>query len=418
MIERLDVVLDDDSLGPTTKVGTLLREHGRSGEVISFEYDDDYLALAWSLEIDPELPLHRGRHHPARSRDLFGAFRDTAPDRWGRVLLERREALEAKQQERRRRRLTEWDFLLGVSDQTRLGALRLREVGPAARYVDNSEHSVPPIARLRELEAIARELSRDGGEDRPEYAKWLAQLIAPGTSLGGARPKASFRDEDGQLWLAKFPAHDDRRDIGAWERLASQLAIAAGVHMPESRLLDFASGYRTYAVRRFDREHGSRRLYASAMTLLRRSDGDGDGSYLDIAEVIQQYGDPECIESDLAQLYRRVVFSILLANRDDHLRNHGFLRTSGGWRLSPAFDVNPNPDKHDHALAIDEADPTPSVSNLHATHGYYRLSDAEASRIESDVRAAVREWRRVARAIEISGLEQRLLADIIEPDAE
>jgi serine/threonine-protein kinase HipA len=417
MIERMDVVLDDDSLGPTTKVGTLLREHGRSSEVISFEYDDDYLALAWSLEIDPELPLHRGRHHPAPSRDLFGIFRDTTPDRWGRVLMERREALEAKQQERRRRRLSEWDFLLGVSDQTRLGALRLREVGAASRYVDNSEQPVPPIARLRELEAIAREIDRDGIEDHPEYAKWLAQLIAPGTSLGGARPKASFRDEDGQLWLAKFPAHDDRRDIGAWERLASQLAIVAGVHMPETRLLDFGSRYRTYAVKRFDREQGSRRLYASAMTLLRRSDGDG-GSYLDIAEAIQQYGDPESIESDLAQLYRRVVFSILLGNRDDHLRNHGFLRTSGGWRLSPAFDVNPNPDKHDHALAIDEADPTPSVSNLHATHGYYRLTDPVASRIESDVRAAVREWPRLASATKISGSEQRLLADIIQPDAE
>jgi serine/threonine-protein kinase HipA len=418
MIERLDLVLDDDSLGPTTKVGTLLREHGRSGEVISFEYDDHYLALPWSLEIDPELPLHRGRHHPAQSRDLFGALRDTAPDRWGRVLLERREALEAKQQKRRHRRLSEWDFLLGVSDETRLGALRLREVGPTARYVDDRDHSVPPLARLRELEAIARELSRDGVEDRPEYAKWLAQLIAPGTSLGGARPKASFRDEDGQLWLAKFPAHDDRRDIGAWERFASQLAVAAGVHMPESRLLDFTSGYRTYAVRRFDRQHGSRRLYVSAMTLLRRSDGDGDGSYLDIAEVIQQYGDPESIESDLAQLYRRVVFSILLANRDDHLRNHGFLRASRGWRLSPAFDVNPNPDKHDHALAIDAVDPTPSVFNLHATYGYYRLTDGVASRIESDVRAVVREWRRVASATKISASEQRLLADIIQPDAE
>jgi serine/threonine-protein kinase HipA len=418
MIERLDVVLDDDSLGPTTKVGTLLREHGRSGEVISFEYDDDYLALPWSLEIDPELPLHRGRHHPVQPRDLFGAFRDTAPDRWGRVLMERREALEAKQQERRRRRLSEWDFLLGVGDQTRLGALRLREVGPAPRSVDDSDPSVPPIARLRELEAIARKLGRDDIEDHPEYAKWLAQLIVPGTSLGGARPKASFRDEDGQLWLAKFPAHDDRHDIGAWERLASQLAIAAGVHMPETRLLDFASGYRTYAVRRFDREGGSRRFYVSAMTLLRRSDGEGGGSYLDIAEAIQQYGDPASIESDLAQLYRRVVFSILLGNRDDHLRNHGFLRTSKGWRLSPAFDVNPNPDKHDHALAIDEADPTPSVSNLHATHGYYRLTDRVASRIESEVRVAVREWPRAASATKISGSEQRLLADIIQPDAE
>jgi serine/threonine-protein kinase HipA len=417
MSERLDVVLDDDLLGPTTKAGTLLRERGRSGEVISFEYDADYLTLPWRVELEPALPLHRGRNHPTQTRGLFGSFADTMPDRWGRVLMERREALEAKQQGRKRRRLTEWDFLTGVSDQTRLGALRLREVKAPQRYVDNRDHAVPPFARLRELEGIARELSRDDVEQRPEYERWLAQLIVPGTSLGGARPKASFLNEDGQLWLAKFPAHDDRHDIGAWERFASQLAVRAGIQMPESRLLDFGSRYRTYAAKRFDREHGSRRLYASAMTLLGRTEGEA-GSYLDIAEAIQLYGDPELIERDLEQLYRRISFSILISNRDDHLRNHGFLRTAGGWRLSPAFDVNPNPDKHEHALAIDDADPTPSIANLHATRDYYRLSGGEASSVEGEVRAAVARWRRVAGTAGISSSEKRLLADLIQPDAE
>jgi serine/threonine-protein kinase HipA len=415
--EQLEVVLDDNSLGPTTKVGTLYRESGRSGEVISFAYDDDYLATPWRLEIDPELPLHPGRIYPAQQRRLFGVLRDTAPDRWGRVLMERREMVEAKQQGRRHRRLSEWDFLIGVSDITRLGALRLRVLDSPGEYIDDRDYTVPPFARLRELEGIARELSRDDAEDRPEYIQWLAQLIAPGTSLGGARPKASFSSDDGKLWLAKFPAHDDRRDVGAWEYFACQLAHTAGIHMPDSKLLDFGSRYRTYAARRFDREGGSRRLYSSAMTLLCLNDG-AEGSYLDIAEAIQLHGDPNFIASDLQQLYRRIAFSILISNRDDHFRNHGFLRTSLGWRLSPAFDINPNPDKQDHALAIDEADPTPSITNLHSTHQYYRLTDAEASRIEAEVRAAVDRWRQVATAVGVSTSEQRQLGDIIDPAVE
>ncbi|MFO7567410.1 MAG: type II toxin-antitoxin system HipA family toxin [Enhygromyxa sp.] len=417
MSERVDVVLDDASLGPTTKIGTLHRERGRSAEVISFAYEDDYLALPGAVAIDPELQLHPGRMYPTQQGGLFGIFRDTAPDRWGRVLMERREALDAKQQKRRRRRLSEWDFLVGVSDVARLGALRLCETEPPHRYLDDRDHTVPPFARLRELEAIARELSREGVEERPEYAQWLAQLIQPGTSLGGARPKATFCGEDGQLWLAKFPAHDDRRDVGAWEHFAGQLALTAGIHMPESRLLDLGSRYRTHALKRFDREPGSRRLYASAMTLLELSDG-AEGSYLDIAEAIQLHGDPALIAADLEQLYGRIVFSILISNRDDHFRNHGFLRTAGGWRLSPAFDINPNPDKLEHALAIDEADPSPSIANLHATHRYYRLTDTQASNIEVQVRAAVRGWRQIASKVGVSAVEQRLLADIVDPDAD
>jgi serine/threonine-protein kinase HipA len=413
--EQLDVVLDDGSLGPTTKVGTLYLERGRSAEVISFAYDDDYLALPWALAIDPELSLHPGRVYPTQQGQLFGSFRDTAPDRWGRVLMERREALEAKRQKRPRRRLSEWDFLIGVSDVSRLGALRLRETDPPHRYLDYHDPTVPPFARLRELEGIARELSRDDAEDHPEYAQWLAQIIAPGTSLGGARPKATFSGEDGQLWLAKFPAHDDRRDVGAWECFACQLALTAGIQMPESRLLDFGSRYRTYAVKRFDREHGSRRLYASAMTLLGLSDG-AEGSYLDIAEALQLHGDPDFIAQDLEQLYRRIAFSSLIANRDDHFRNHGCLRTSGGWRLSPAFDINPTPDKHEHALAIDEADPTPSIANLRSTHRYYRLTSARAAEIEVEVRAAVSGWQQVAGKVAVSAAERRQLGGIIDPN--
>lgn len=411
--ETLEVVLDDATLGPMAVIGSLRCERRGSTEVVSFEYDRDYLGARHAVAIDPQLPLLPGPSHPVRGQRLFGVFRDAAPDRWGRMLMERREALEAGEAGRRIRHLSEWDFLTGVSDFTRMGALRLRDPAQPRTFVDNRELGAPPAARLRVLQAIARALSHDDAEQQPGYAKWLTQLVAPGTSLGGARPKATFAAEDGALWLAKFPAHDDRRDIGAWEYLAWRLALSANIAMPDARLLRFGPGHRTFATQRFDRTNRSRRLYASAMTLLMRDDGDS-GSYLDLAQAIQMHGDPAGIVDDLAQLYRRVVFSILIGNRDDHLRNHGFLRTPHGWRLAPAFDLNPNPDKREHALAIDANDPSPSVRHLHATHRHYRLSADEATAIEDEVRRAVTAWRVVATELKLSRLAQGQLDSIID----
>ncbi len=248
---------------------------------------------------------------------------------------------------------------------------------------------------------------------QPDYPKWLTQLVAPGTSLGGARPKATFTAEDGALWLAQFPAPDDRRDVGAWEFMAWRLAHAANVALPDARLLRFGRGHHTFATRRFDRTEDSRRLYASATTLLMRSDGDA-GSYLDLAQAIQTHGDPAHIADDLAQLYRRVVFAILIGNRDDHLRNHGFLRTPHGWRLAPAFDLNPNPDKREHVLTIDAHDPSPSVRHLHATHRFYRLTAKKATSIEQEVHECVVRWRGVAEELTLGRLAQRQLAAIID----
>lgn len=417
MNEQLHVVLDDDALAAAqTVVGTLHCDRNRGREAVSFAYDRGYLADPRHVEIDPELPLHEGRLH-APSDQLFGVFRDCSPDRWGRVLMERREALEAKQRGRPPRRMSEWDFLVGVDDTTRHGALRLRRTDESRAYVDDRDRSVPPLSRLRELEELSRKFERDDADEQPELARWLSQLVAPGSSLGGARPKASFLAEDESLWLAKFPSNDDRYDQGAWEQLAATIAIDAGVRMSESRLLRLGPRHRTFAAKRFDREAGSRRHYASAMTLLCRSDGDR-ASYLEIAEAIQLRGAPDQIEAQLAQLYRRIALSILVGNRDDHLRNHGFIRQPSGWILCPAFDINPNPHKVDHALAIDEADPSPSLVNLRSTRAFYRLTDEDALAIENEVRAAVRPWTTVAEKLGIAHNEQRQLATIIDPDRE
>jgi serine/threonine-protein kinase HipA len=241
-----------------------------------------------------------------------------------------------------------------------------------------------------------------GGELSDEE-RWLAMLVAPGSSLGGSRPKANYEDQS-ELWIAKFPSREDRHDVGAWEHLVSLLAAAAGIDVPETRLLALGSRYRTFCAKRFDRLRGRRRLYASAMTLTGRRDHE-DASYLDIARAIAEFGEPTAIEEDLRQLFRRVVFNVLTANRDDHLRNHGFLRSSGGWRLAPAFDVNPTPQKHEHVLALDGSLRTPDLEIVRETAPYYRLSTADADEVVGEIRRVVAGWRDLAQRIDLAADE-------------
>ncbi|MEZ4223437.1 MAG: HipA domain-containing protein [Polyangiaceae bacterium] len=417
-VDQVQVELDDAGLGFAVDVGVLSRERKTSVEVVRFAYSQAYLEdTAKAFAIDPELSLFPGDFFARRSNRLFGIFRDTAPDRWGRVLMERREALDAHRAQRKPRWLSEWDFLLGVSDFARVGALRLREVGDEKRYLDHRALGVPPATRLRELEAICLALDEAGSEERSEYESWLRQLLAPGSSLGGARPKATYSATDGTLWIAKFPAKQDRHDVGAWEFLAHELAERAKLRVPQADCLKLTAAHHTFAVRRFDRSAAGRHLYMSAMTALQLDDGDS-ASYLDVAQALQDLGDPETLAEDLAELYRRLVFNVLVGNRDDHLRNHGFLRGADGWRLAPAFDLNPNPDKSEHALTLDETTARPSVAAVRATSELYRLSSAGAARIETEVRAAFDDWRHMARQIGIPRHEIERLSAVIDPARE
>jgi len=409
------VVLDDARLGAPIEVGVLRHERSGVAEAVRFSYSDTWLKeVSDAFAIDPELPLYGGDQFPAAPRELFGIFRDASPDRWGRVLMERREARQARDEKRKPRRMGEWEFLLGVPDVSRMGALRLRELGSEQKFLDDRALGVPPATRLRELEAIAGSIDAPDSEERPEYARWLEQLLAPGSSLGGGRPKATFLQVDGSPWIAKFPGRQDRFDVGLWEYLAHELARRAGIAVPEARPMKLGSEYHTFSVRRFDREADRRRLYASATTLLLRSDGDAV-SYLELAQALQDYGDPDTIVSDLAELYRRIVFNVLVGNRDDHLRNHGFLRAKRGWRIAPAFDINPNPDKDEHALALDESSSTPSIAAVRKTREFYRLSSAGAARIEKEVRAAFDDWPSMARSYGIQRREVARLETVINP---
>lgn len=410
-MSTLEVVLDDASLAPApARVGWLHRDTTRRGEMIRFEYDAAWLSDPDAFAIEPLLPLNGGSFFSADASQPHGIFQDCSPDRWGKLLMDRREAIEAREHGRARKALRAWDYLVGIDDGTRMGALRLRDPEDGT-YAATLQPSAPPVTTLRELEAAARLVEQGASE---QLDRQVRQLLIPGGSLGGARPKASFVDERGDLWLAKFPSTDDRVDVGLWEFVAHRLSIAAGIAMPEARLMALSERGHTFAARRFDRDGASRRMYASAMTLL---DLESDGaSYLDLAMAVQDNGAAGRVDAGLEELFRRALFNVLVGNRDDHLRNHGFLREPTGWVLAPAFDVNPNPDKDVHVLALDEADPTPDTSTLMANHPYFRLDGDRARAILEQVRSATRQWRVIARESRARANEISLMEAVIDPE--
>lgn len=412
--DAFEVFLDAPELGAQQRVGTLYRHDVRTDLPASFEYHRDWLTSERVFMLDPRLELWAGEQHPPRNAAAFGIFMDSAPDRWGRVLMERREAAAAAREHRRARALQEIDFLLGVHDMTRVGALRFRASG-GGPFIDTSAHAAPPVTSLRELARISQLVEEPGVERLPEYEQWLATLVAPGTSLGGARPKANFTGEDGALWIAKFPASEDRHDVGAWELVVHRLASRAGICVPASYLESLTDRYGTFCVARFDRTAGGRRMFASAMTLLERRDGDGDASYLDLAQLIADQGAAGHVEDDLRQLYRRVVFNVLVGNRDDHLRNHGFIREPTGWRLSPAYDMNPNPNKAEHTLTLDGGTAAPSLDPVVETAELYRLDRSRARRLIAEVAEVVAGWREEASSAGLSRVDVARMEAVFPP---
>lgn len=378
-------------------MGILRAAPSRGKEIFSFYYDPGWLKSGHAFSLDPKLGLVSGPQYPHKDRPNFGLFLDSSPDRWGRTLMTRREALLARKEKRNERRLLESDFLLGVFDGYRLGALRFK-LDLNGPFLDNDhEFAAPPWAKLRELENASLQLEQVHAPDKKDYAKWLKLLIAPGGSLGGARPKASVIDEQGALWLAKFPSRGDDIDVGAWEYIAHQLAVKAGIEVTEARVGKFSSKNITFLTKRFDRSHGRRLHFASAMTLLEKVDGMGaeEGvSYLEIVEFVTQNGAQ--VKKDLAQLWRRIVFNICISNVDDHLRNHGFLLTHKGWRLSPAYDMNPVQDGEGLKLNISASDNAQDLALALSVAEYFRLKKPEVDQIMNEVLNSVRQWKKIA----------------------
>jgi serine/threonine-protein kinase HipA len=393
-------------------MGILHSDRLKGKEVFSFEYKDEWLKNAPAQLLDPRLQLYSGLHYLNEDHDNFGIFLDSSPDRWGRILMRRREAAIARNENRAENKLFETDYLLGVYDGHRMGALRFKieEDGPFLN--DNKHMASPPWTSLRELEQISLRLEDDDVIDDPEYLKWLSMLIAPGASLGGARPKASIVDNNGSLWIAKFPSRNDQGDIGGWEIVTYELAVLAGITMAESKAQKFSSDYYTFLTKRFDRGNDGQRIhFASAMTILGYTDGQDhvDGaSYLELVDFIQNNG--ANVEQDLEQLWRRIVFSICITNTDDHLRNHGFLLKNDGWVLSPAYDINPIENGVGLKLNISDTDNSLDLNLALEVSEYFRLSDKRASEIIDEILNVVAGWKEIAKKYGISRAEQELKA--------
>lgn len=411
MTREVLVYADWEAFSQPVLVGILRQTMARNKEHFSFRYEDAWLTSDHVRAIDPELALYKGEQHSS-GEENFRTFLDSCPDRWGRTLMQRREALLARQEERLRRRLTEVDYLLGVHDTYRMGALRFKEAeaGPFLNNMD--ELTAPPITSLRELEHAARRIQEPDSDNDPDIARWLGMLISPGSSLGGARPKASVMVGEDELWLAKFPGCEDDYDVAGWEYLTYLLACEAGIVMASAQLQTFTSSHRTFLTRRFDRSPESRIHFSSAMTQLGYYDGRADGaSYLELAEFLTRSGGN--VPEDLPQLWRRILFSVAVSNTDDHLRNHGFLLTPGGWVLSPAYDINPNPaGPAGLTLNIDEVDNSLNVDLVMSVASYFQLRPPQARAIKDEVLRVVATWRTKAQQLELpaSDIERMVLA--------
>ena len=401
----VEAMIDLERLGEIRRMGWLHRQAGRGGDVFSFEYDKAWLGNPAVFQFDPDLQLVEGRIYAPGDRENFGVFLDSSPDRWGRLLMQRRAAHRAAKDGNPPPTLTSWDYLIGVHDSTRMGALRFRrdEISP---FLDDAEDLVaPPVARVRELQAVSLNLEDAHAEEHPDYEKWLAQLVAPGSSLGGARPKAGVIDKDGRLCIAKFPSRKDTEDVGAWEYVVHRLAAAARIDVSPATVERFGDEGHTFISQRFDRtETGGRKAFVSAMTMLQRRDGEPGASYLELVELLQTRG--ANTKTDCAQLFRRVVFNICVSNTDDHLRNHGFFIEANGLVLSPAYDMNPSTGRQELSIAIDEVNATCDIAIALRAAPNYGLAAPAAAAIVRDVQAAVAKWRNEAAQVGIGKAEQ------------
>lgn len=394
-------------------MGTLHSEVVRGKEIFSFEYDDKWLNSKYSQLLDPDLQLYSGLQYlNDQQKSNFGIFLDSSPDRWGRLLMRRKEAITSRLEGRIEKTLCESDYLLGISDNQRMGAIRFKtdiELG----FVNNeSKMPTPPWTSIRELEELTIKIENEELINDPEYLNWLNILMAPGSSLGGARPKAGVLAPDNHLWIAKFPSSSDKSDIGGWEMVANELARMAGVNITEAMAKKFSHTNHTFLTKRFDRTNtGIRIHFASAMTMLGYTDGVdySDGvSYLEIAEFLMQHG--ANVERDLEELWRRIVFNIAISNCDDHLRNHGFILTENGWILSQAYDINPSETGTGLKLNISENDNSLEFDLAMKVHTYFRIPEKEALKIIKKVKNAVCNWSAIADKYKISRGEQLLKA--------
>ena len=405
-MRTLLVYADFDWLPSPTLIGELGYESLRGTDSYSFRFSEEWLQAYGGLYLSADLNNYPGIQYTASDRDIFGCFSDALPDRWGRTLLLRREQILAQEEGRPLRRLSSFDYLLGIDDFARMGALRFKEDKDGDFINSTATLRIPPLTDIRSLEAASKEIERSELANELPDKRWINQLIQPGSSLGGARPKASVLDTDGRLYIAKFPSRRDDYDAGLWEHLCHLLASKAGISTAHTRVLKTSDEYHTLISQRFDRTDGGKRIhFASAMTLLGLQDGDNASSgfgYLDIVDFILRHsGDTE---QNLRELYRRVAFNICIGNSDDHFRNHGFLLTRKGWTLSPAYDMNPTLSTH-QSLLISSTTSEANLTILLDASEEYMLPREVARSIINEVRKGLEGWQSLATRLGISQRE-------------
>ena len=406
-METLYIYADFDFLKSPELIGSLHYDRVRGRETYSFEYDKNWLLSHKSIVLSADLQNFSGLQYA--EENIFGCFADALPDRWGRTLIKRRELIEAQEENRPVKNLSHYDFLVGIDDFSRMGGLRFCEKQGGEFINSSTKFQIPPITSLRELLHAADEIEKSENLSQLPDKKWIAQLIKPGTSLGGARPKACVIDEKGNLTVAKFPSRNDDYDVGLWEHFCCLLAKNAGINVAETRIIDTGQKYHTLLSRRFDRDVNGRRIhFASSLTMLGFQDGDGSRTgkgYLDIVDFILQNGGN--VTSDLEQLFARVAFNICVGNCDDHFRNHGFLLTKNGWQLSPAYDLNPSL-SYDHAIMITDNTNHSDLQMLYNNCESYMLEPPKAKEIIQRVCDAVSDWQRLAVKLQIAKAEMEM----------
>lgn len=414
-MKKLYVYADFDWLKEVELIGELGYESLRGSDSYSFIFNGDWLKKHGDLFLSDDLNNYPGQQYTQPDKDIFGCFSDALPDRWGRTLLLRREQITASEENRPARRLSSFDFLMGIDDFSRMGGFRFKENKEGDFINVNESLKIPPLTDIRELSAASAEIEKSEEENILPDRKWIAQLVQPGSSLGGARPKASVVDTDKTLFVAKFPSRKDDYDAGLWEHFCHLLAKKAGLNAAETKVLATGEKYHTLLSRRFDRTPDGKRIhFASAMTLLGLSDGDNAASghgYLDIVDFIIQ----NCtnVKDNLQELYRRVAFNISIGNSDDHFRNHGFLLTAKGWRLSPAYDMNPTLNEY-QSLLISSTSNRADLNILLEASEDYMLNHKIAERIISEVVGAVEGWRELAVRLGASKREMDMFAGVLD----
>ena len=411
-MERLLVFADFDWLDKPELVGELCYEKLRGSESYAFRFDDNWLKFHAGIKLSEDINNYPGLQYTQPGNDIFGCFSDALPDRWGRTLLKRREQIQASEEKRAVRNLSSFDYLMGIDDFSRMGGFRLKRELDGDFINVSPSLKIPPLTELRQLVLASQEVEKSEENDVLPEKKWIAQLIQPGTSLGGARPKAGVLDDSGNLCIAKFPSRKDDYDTGLWEHFSHLLARKAGIYAAQTKVLGGLGKYHTLLSKRFDRtDEGKRIHFASSMSLIGLRDGDnaqGGYGYLNIVDFILQ----SCcdVEKNLQELYRRVAFNICIGNSDVHFRNHGFLLTPRGWTLSPAYDMNPTLNEY-QSLLINESSNKADIRTLLESCESYMIKKEVAENIIRQVQAAVAGWENLAVLLQIPAREVTMFKD-------